>query len=184
MWSIAYKLISCQLQSESTMELELSLKLCKTLCDFKNLTRVVYYASDRPGWLSRYFFGGRLAQLVYKAKVDYHQTLTELFEDDQSFWCLLESGRTLGFEAKVVPWLDFSSPGRVVSSLSLLAYLVDHLDCHTDFSKDYNLEVICAPVCCRLKTLVEIQKLKFRQEETMREALQEDQESEDTLLME
>ncbi|YP_094028.1 E1B 19K [Bovine mastadenovirus A] len=140
--------------------MDISLGFCEKLSDFQYLRRVLYYASARPGWWTRTLCGDRLSSLVYNTKIEHWKNLEEIFKRDSGFWSMLSSGRSLGFEAKVVPWLDFSSPGRTVASLSLLTYIVDTLDKQTQLSPDYILDSICGPVCFRLKTLVSIRKMQ------------------------
>ena len=140
--------------------MDVSLSFCEKLADFSYLRRVVYYASARPGWWARTLCGDRLSSLVYNTKIQHWKELEAIFQADSGFWSMLSSARNLGFEAKVVPWLDFSSPGRTVASLSLLAYIVDTLDKQTQLSADYILDCVCGPVCSRLKTLVSIRRMQ------------------------
>ena len=140
--------------------MDAALALCERLCDIHYFRRVILYASNRTGWLSRTLFGDRLSQLVYNIKIEQLETLDELFQEDIGFWDMFASGRTLGFESKVVPWLDFSTAGRVTASLSLLAHVVDNLDKRSDLSRDFILDAVCAPVCCRLKTLISLKRLQ------------------------
>lgn len=138
-------------------------QLCERLCDLNYLRRVVYYASDRPGWWAKTFFGDRLSSLVYTIKVEQEDTLASLFSEDDGFWSMLASGRMLGFEARVVPWLDFSSDGRTAASLALLAFIVDGVDKCSELNPAFILEAVCGPVCHKLKTILAIQRLKERQ---------------------
>lgn len=139
--------------------MDLALELCERLCEYSYLRRVVYYATDRPGWWARTFLGDRLSGLVYTVKLKEEEALHDLF--DSGFWSMLSSGRTLGFEAKVVPWLDFSNPGRLTASLALLAHIVDCVDKQSSLSPDFILDVVCAPVCHRIKALVHMKKLQL-----------------------
>ncbi|BCT90762.1 E1B19K protein [Bovine adenovirus 2] len=140
--------------------MDLSLQLCEQLSSLPQLRRVIYYATNRASWWSRTFFGGRLANLVYTIKVEEAESLQELFNEDEGFWQMFGSGRTLGYESKIVPWLDFSTPGRATASLSLLAYIVDCLDKQSELSSDFILDAVCGPVCYKLKMLLSLQKLQ------------------------
>lgn len=140
--------------------MDAALALCERLCNINYFRRVILYATDRTGWWSRTLLGDRLSHLVYKIKIEQLDTLDELFQEDIGFWDMFASGRTLGFESKIVPWLDFSTPGRITASLSLLAHIVDKLDKRSDLSSDFILDAVCAPVCSRLKTLVSLKRLQ------------------------
>lgn len=142
----------------------MDLRLLDKLSDLQRLSAILQGASERNWSWWRFFFADRLTKLVYRAKIDYKEKFEEILGENCSFWVLVRSGR-LGALQGVVPSLDFSSNGRGVGSLALLAFLLDGLDRNTDLPPGFLLNLVAVTAWPKIRQTAMLTRLRLLQAE-------------------
>ncbi|AKT26017.1 E1a_19K [Equine adenovirus 2] len=114
------------------------------LLDFKEFKRCVYLASNRCRWWEK-IFCTRFIKFVRQIKKENFLEFAELILCNTAFSSCLKSGQVSLFHNTVLCELDFSNPGRVVTNLAFLSYLIDMWDQVDVFSHEFILESVCFP---------------------------------------
>lgn len=124
------------------------------LLDLKEFKHCVYLASNRCRWWEK-LLCNQFIKLVRQVKKDKFLEFAELILCNTAFSSCLKSGQVVLFHNAVLCELDFSNPGRVVTNLAFLSYLIDVWDQVGVFSHEFILESVCFPAWQRInQTLV------------------------------
>lgn len=110
------------------------------LQSYESLRHLLELASARTSSCWRFLFGSTLASVVYRAKEEYSDQFASLLAHNPGIFASLNLGHHSFFNEIVIRNLDFSSPGRTVSGLAFICYLLDKWSAQTQLSGGYTLD--------------------------------------------
>lgn len=124
------------------------------LLDLRLLRSVVVGASNRTGALRRRLWLSRVTSLVNEAVQQRGDQFKESLPGGDHFLRALCAGNFEIYDALVVPELPLSSPGRVVATLALVVYLLNHLDSETqEFEPGFLCDRLIVPLWRKARTM-------------------------------
>ncbi|AFD10557.1 E1B 19K [Simian adenovirus 18] len=112
------------------------------LQNYQSLRRLLELASARTSTCWRFCFGSTLSNVVYRVKQEYSSRFSELLARYPAVFVSLDLGHHVYFQEAVVRYLDFSTPGRAVSAIAFICFVLDRWSAQTRLSPGYTLDYL------------------------------------------
>ena len=115
---------------------------------YSELRRAILGASSRTSWWRRLCFYPRVVGIIHEAKTTYKNDFARTLAGYELFLALLREAYSEVYCHCLVPELPVGTPGHIVASCALVAYLLDRLD-HgppLPYSPDGLLDALALPL--------------------------------------
>lgn len=125
----------------------------RTYLEFRHCMRGTSY---NVGWVRRWCFppmSDVVHELVDERLVEY----SEMLPPESRFWEMLQRGLTFAALPNLAASLDFTTRGRAVASLGMVAFVLRHWPDPSPHSFEERLDLLCAPVWMRMQTLAQME---------------------------